>query len=149
MKKKLKKVSQFRKQLKGGLFGIFQHPFCRETSEKMKAEPLRKIFCPKEVALCRNNEKNEKMLPKFFSKFFEVSGKSHSAEKCKKGDPLGFFERPFCCKISKKIEGRTDWRHFKKFAKKSLTKPKLHAQKNWPRARLEPTSFCFPDLKKS
>ena len=36
----------------------------------------------------------------FFRFFFEVSGKSHSAEKCKR-DPLGFFEQPFCCKISK------------------------------------------------
>ena len=40
----------------------------------------------------------------FFRNFFEVSGKSHSAEKCKRGDALGFFEHPFCCKISK-IDG--------------------------------------------
>ena len=40
----------------------------------------------------------------FFRNFFEVSGKSHSAKKCKWGDPLGFFEHPFCCKISK-IDG--------------------------------------------
>ena len=29
--------------------------------------------------------KNWKKIPNFFSKFFEVSGKSHSAEKCKRG----------------------------------------------------------------
>ena len=42
----------------------------------------------------------------FFRNFFEVSGKSLSAEKCDRGDPLGFFERPFCCKRSKKLKGR-------------------------------------------
>ena len=50
----------------------------------------------------------------FFRNFFEVSGKSHSAEKCKRGDALGFFEHPFCCKISK-IDGSNK----KNFGKKS------------------------------
>ena len=45
--------------------------------------------------------KIEKNISIFFRSFFEVSGKSHSAEKCKTGDALGFFEHPFCCKISK------------------------------------------------
>ena len=40
-----------------------------------------------------------------FLNFLEVSGKSHSAEKCKKGDPLGFFEQPLCCKIGKNEGG--------------------------------------------
>ena len=44
----------------------------------------------------------------------------HSTEKCKRGDALGFFEHPFCCKISK-IDGRNN----KKIRKKiSLTVPK-------------------------
>ena len=43
----------------------------------------------------------EKNFPNFLSKFFEVSGKSHSAEKCKRGDPLVLFEHSFSCKISK------------------------------------------------
>ena len=42
--KKIEKKTQFRKKLKGGPFGIFQHPFCRKTPEKMKVEPLRKTF---------------------------------------------------------------------------------------------------------
>ena len=61
--KKIEKSHNSEKKLKGGLFGIFQHPFCRKTPEKMKAELLRIFFCLKEVALCRNNEK--KMRKKF------------------------------------------------------------------------------------
>ena len=105
--KKLKEVSQFRKKLEGGPFGIFQHPFCRTTPEKMKAEPLRIFFCRKEVALCRNNEKKEKNFPEIFRNFFEVSGKSHSAEKW--GEPLGFLN-VHCVAKYQKIEGRTLWR---------------------------------------
>ena len=45
--------------------------------------------------------------------FFEVSSKSHSAEKCKRWDALGFFEHPFCCKISK-IDGRNNKKNFGK-----------------------------------
>ena len=44
---------------------------------------------------------DEKNFPDSFRNFFEVSSKSHSVEKCKRGDPLGFFEHPFCCKTSK------------------------------------------------
>ena len=63
--------------------------------------------------------KIEKKTSDFFSKFL-----SHSAEKCKRGDPLGFFEHPFCSKISK-IDGGT----IKKFREKmknlnNLTVPK-------------------------
>ena len=62
----------------------------------------------------------------FFQNFFEVSGKSHSAEKYKRGDALGFFEHPFCCKISK-IDGRN---------KKNFGKNQSHSvEKNGP--------FCF------
>ena len=68
--KKMKKVSQFRKKTESP-FGLFQHPFCRKSPETMKAEPLRKFFCLKVVALCQKNEKNgETILPNFFSKFF-------------------------------------------------------------------------------
>ena len=48
--------------------------------------------------------KAQKYQKQFFSIFFEfflVSGKSHSAEKCKRG-PLGVFKHPFFCKIGKK-----------------------------------------------
>ena len=70
----------------------------------------------------------EKIFPSFFSNFFEVSDKSHSAEKCKRGNTLGFFEHPFCCKISIKIYGGTLWSN-KKIRKRmrnlnSLTVPK-------------------------
>ena len=33
------------KKLKGGPFGIFQHPFCRKTPKTLKGDPLgKKIF---------------------------------------------------------------------------------------------------------
>ena len=54
---------------------------------------------------------------RFFSRnYFEVSGKSQKTEKCKKGDALGFFEHPFCCKISK-----IDRRNNEKLRKKSVS----------------------------
>ena len=71
--KKMKKNLTIPKKTEKGTFWYFQHPFCRKTPEKMKAEPLRKNFCLKEIALCRNNEKNEK---KFYRIFFEIFLKS-------------------------------------------------------------------------
>ena len=50
--------------------------------------------------------------------FFEVSGESHSAEIFKRRDALGFFEHPFCCKISK-INGKNN--------KKSSEKNQSHS----------------------
>ena len=85
--------------------------------------------------------------PTFFFDFSEVSGKSHSAENCKKKGPLGFFEHPFFCKIEKNEGG--PFGALKKFAKKSH-KAEITCTKNfWSRARLEPTSFCLADLQKS
>ena len=45
------------KKLKGGPFGIFQHPFCRKTPKKLKVYPLGKKF-PEEKS--RNTEKTER-----------------------------------------------------------------------------------------
>ena len=50
------------KKLKGGPFGIFQHPFCRKTSEKMQGEPLVKIFFPKKARSAEKNEKGESLV---------------------------------------------------------------------------------------
>ena len=38
------KISQCRKKLKGGPFGIFQHPFCRKTSKNCRGDPLGNFF---------------------------------------------------------------------------------------------------------
>ena len=78
-----------------------------------KRKPL---FLQLETTKALKKLKIEKQISEFFSNFFEVSGKSHSAEKCK-GGALGFFEHPFCCKISK-IDGRNNK---KKFGKKSVS----------------------------
>ena len=48
-------------------------------------------------------------------KIFEVTCKSHSAEKHKREDPLRFFEHPFCYNKQKMDPLET----LKKFAKKS------------------------------
>ena len=47
------KISQCRKKLKRGPFGIFQHPFCRKTSKKCRGDPLGKKFPKKNVSQCR------------------------------------------------------------------------------------------------
>ena len=38
------KKSHNAKKLKGGAFGIFQHPFCRKTSKKMQGGPFGENF---------------------------------------------------------------------------------------------------------
>ena len=71
-----------------------------KLQNKKEGGTFAEFFCLKEVALCRKNEKNEKNIYRnFFSKFFEVSGKSHSTEKKVKKGPFGIFEHPYCCKI--------------------------------------------------
>ena len=42
-----KKSHNAEKKLKGGTFGIFQHPFCRKTSKKMQGDPVGKFFLEK------------------------------------------------------------------------------------------------------
>ena len=85
----------------------------RTSRERPKSAPylrLKKIrnplFLQLETTKALKKLKIEfKEFPKnFFRIFFEVFGKSHSAEKCKR-DPLGFFEHPLCCKISKNDGG--------------------------------------------
>ena len=90
-------------------------PFNHQTSrERPKSAPYLRLkktrkppFLQLETTKALKKLKIEKKNSDFFFDFFEVSGKSHSAEKCKKGDALGFFEHPFCCKISK-IDGRNN-----------------------------------------
>ena len=52
-----KKVSQCRKNWKGGPFGIFQHPFCCKTPKNLQGGPFRGGFFLKKVAQCRKNFK--------------------------------------------------------------------------------------------
>ena len=53
---------------------------------------------------------------RIFFRTFLVSGKSHSAEKCKRG-PLGVCEHPLFCNIGKNETGKP-LETFKKIAKK-------------------------------
>ena len=50
------KISQCRKKLKGGPFGIFQHPFCRKTSKNARGPFGKKKFEKKS----RSAEKTER-----------------------------------------------------------------------------------------
>ena len=89
-------------------------------------------------------------IPHFFVFFriFLVSGKLHSAEKCKKKGPSEGFKHPFLCKIEKNEGG--PFGVIKKICEKSLSKPKKTCTKNfWSRVGLEPTSFCLADVKKA
>ena len=49
-------VAKLQKNLKGGPFGIFQHPFCCKTPKKVEggAFVVKKVFL-KKVAQCRKN----------------------------------------------------------------------------------------------
>ena len=49
-------------KLKGGPFGIFQHPFCRKTSKKCRGTLWGKIFFRKKS---RSAEKNERGLARY------------------------------------------------------------------------------------
>ena len=59
--------------------------------------------------------KKLKIEKKFSEIFLEVSGKSHSAKNCERGDPLGFFDHPFCCKMSKIDENKKNAEKNEKF----------------------------------
>ena len=72
----------------------------------------------------------------FFRIFLKFPVSRIVPKKCKRGDALGFFEHPFCCKISK-IDGRNS----KKISEKiSLTVPKKGG-KSHSVEKSEP--FCF------
>ena len=101
--------------------------FIKTSRERPKSAPYPRLkktittFLQLETTKALEKSKIEKKNFRFFfRKFFEVSGKSHSAEKCKRGDALGFFEHPFCCKISK-IDARNNKKNSEKI---SLTVPK-------------------------
>ena len=44
-----------KKKLKGGPFGIFQHPFCRKTAKNWKGDPLRKKIPGKKSCSAETN----------------------------------------------------------------------------------------------
>ena len=58
-----KKISQGRKKLKGGPFGIFQHPFCRKTAKKLKGDPLGKFCFPeKSLTMPKKTERGDPLV---------------------------------------------------------------------------------------
>ena len=61
------------KKLKGGPFGIFQHPFCAKTAKKSKGDPLRKKFSGKKS---RSAEKNWKGGPFGLAGYGMLRGKT-------------------------------------------------------------------------
>ena len=63
---------------------------------------------------------------RIFFRTFLVSGKSHSAEKCKRG-PLGVFEHPLFCNIGKNETGKP-LETFKKNCEKVLPSRKKPAK---------------------
>ena len=85
-------------------------------SKAQKDSETKTTFLQLETTKALKKLKIEKKIP-----IFLVSGKSHSAEKCKRGDALGFFEDPFCCKISK-IDGRNNKKNSEKNQSRSAEK---------------------------
>ena len=90
------------KKLKGVFFNIHS----AAKLKKMKAEPLRKIFCLKEVALCRNNEKNiEKKFYQILLEFFLKSSVSRIVPKNVKEGTLWDFSTSILSQNIKKLKG--------------------------------------------
>ena len=89
--------------------------------ERHKSAPPLRLKNSKRTSKCQvlsstvpELEKN----PNFFRNFFEVSGKSHSAEKCKRG-AFGIFEKKLkgdpletLQKFAKKSQNRNNMRNF-------------------------------------
>ena len=71
--------------------------------------------------------KNLKQFPKkIINEIFE---QCHSAEKCKKGDPLGFFEIHYVAKYLKKLKGRPFFWNPKRFKKSRIVLKKIRVKK--------------------
>ena len=86
----------------------------------------------------------------FFSKFVLKSSVSRIVPKNVKGGTLWdfyFLNIHYVAKCQK--IGGAPFGNIKKFAKNVPQSRNNMHKKNWSRTRLEPTSFCFPDLKKS
>ena len=59
-KKKLEKKSHNAEKLNVGLFGVFQHPFCRKTAKKFKGGPFgEKKFPKKSLTVPKKIEKGD------------------------------------------------------------------------------------------
>ena len=97
--------------LKGGPFGLCETPAGCKKFKKIEGGTLWR------------HEKNSQK--KIFNEIFE---QCHSAEKCKRGDPLQFFWPPLCCKISKQMKGDPLVQPKKNF-KKSRIVPKKSGAK--------------------
>ena len=99
------------------------------SRERPKSAPYLRLKISKRFSNCQvlSSPVPEKKVYNVFANFFEVSGKSHCAKKCKRV-PLGVFQHPFFCKIGKN-EGWTLCRHLKKLRKKLSQSRKKSAQK--------------------
>ena len=74
--------------LKGGPFGLCETPAgCKNFFKKLKGGPFGDM---------------KKFLNNFFNEIFE---QCHSAEKCKRGDPLQFFDIHCVAEHQKKLKG--------------------------------------------
>ena len=111
------KVSQCRKTETGGLFGVFKHPICCETSKKLKGDPLERKKVSEKISQCRKKIKGGTLWDFPISNLSQNSKKSEGVgkkifrkkslavpKKNWKGDPLvspglvcyaGKQEKPF------------------------------------------------------
>ena len=125
------------------------------SRERLKSAPYLRLKNSKRTSKCQlfsstvpawgKIGKKIRTFLKICFEFFLVYGKSHSAEKCKRGHSGSLWTSIFC-KIDKK------WRvdPLEIFAKKKSHKAKkICTKKFWSRAGIEPMSFCLADLKKA
>ena len=62
----MKKSLTMPKKLKGGPFGIFQHPFCRKTPKKLKEGPFGEFFFEKKSHSAENTLRQYPLVPLSF-----------------------------------------------------------------------------------
>ena len=63
-------------KLKGGPFGVFQHPFCRKTSKNCRGDPFgKKLFFEKKSRSAEKNERGDPLVSPGMVYYAEKQGK--------------------------------------------------------------------------
>ena len=106
----------------------------KTSRERPKSAPYLRLKNSKRTSKCQVLSSTvPKKISKSFLNFFEVSGKSHCTEKCKRG-PFGCFSTSILLQNRKKMKGGL-FGDLKKIEKKSLTKPKKIYTKKFGQVR--------------
>ena len=113
-----KKSLTMPKKLKGWTLWGFSTSILSQNIKKLKGDPLSKFFSGKKSLTMPKKLKGGPFGLCETPVGCKMLLQCHSAENCKRGDPLGFLDI-HCVAKYKKIEGETFWWNPKSFKKKS------------------------------